>query len=141
MAPKTFTSSGGGKRKAPSDAKDKVKKIKLDITAQSDARKKYDPSRQKPFDPATRKKKFEKETTNNKFESKKKFDSSRKSLVSKDDSDDENDSASSDAEEGGAALKGRTMKSNFDNSKAGFNGKPADGANGRGVHISNTARV
>ena len=108
-------SNGGGKRKAPSDAKDKVKKIKLDITAQSDARKKYDPSRQKPFDPATRKKKFE---PNNKYESKKKFDSSRKSLVSKDESDDENDSASSDAEDGGAALKGRTMK-------------PLNGANGK----------
>jgi pumilio family protein 6 len=132
MAPKT--TNGGGKRKAPSDVKDKVKKIKLDTTAQADARKKFDPSRK--FDASTRKK-FD---SSNKYESKKKFDSSRKSLVSKDDSDDDNDSSASDAEDGGAALKGRTMVSKFDKSKGDYNGKTANGANGktfdRGVYYN-----
>lgn len=123
MAPKI--TNGGGKRKAPSDVKDKVKKIKLDTTAQADARKKFDPSRK--FDASTRKR-FD---SSNKYETKKKFDSSRKSLVSKDDSDDDNDLSASDAEDGGAALKGRTMTSKFDKSKGDYNGKPANGSNGK----------
>lgn len=121
MAPKI---SSTGKRKAPGDVKDKVKKIKLDTTAQVDARK-HDPS--KKFD-ASKRKKFD---DSNKYETKKKFDSSRKSLVSKDESDDDNDSSASDAEDGGAALKGRTAPSKFDKSKGGYNGKTANGANGK----------
>jgi pumilio family protein 6 len=123
MAPKFMESRG--KRKAPSDVKGKVKKIKLDTSAQADARK-HDPSRK--FD-ASKRKKFE---GSNKYEPKKKFDSARKSLVSKDDSDDDNDSSASDAEDGGAALKGRVAPSKFDKSKnkAKYNDKPSNGANG-----------
>lgn len=121
MAPKI---TSAGKRKAPSDVKDKVKKIKLDTTAQADARK-HDPARK--FD-ASKRKKFD---DSNKYETKKKFDSSRKSLVSKDDSDDDNDLSASDAEDGGAALKGRSAPSRLDKSKGGYNGKPANGTNGK----------
>jgi pumilio family protein 6 len=125
MAPKV---ANGGKRKAPGDVKDRVKKIKLDTSAQADARK-YDPSRK--FDASKRKRASDNDS--NKYQTKKKFDSSRKSLVSKEDSDDDdNELSASDAEDGGAALKGRTAPSKFDNSKGGYNGRPAaNGANGK----------
>jgi pumilio family protein 6 len=104
MAYKTATTKGGEKRKASSaaksDGKDRTKKVKLD----SSAKPKPVPA------PAN------------------KFNSARKSLVSKDESDDENDSSGfSDSDDGGAELNGKSAKPKFDKSADKKSSRPSNG--------------